>query len=1169
MSGISAQHLESYSLAVRLKKRDDRESNLMGSTSDPYRDTVGEQLLEAMQFQLPLRKYQQEILGLVEKKLAAGERRMHLVAPPGAGKTIIGLQIISQLKCNSLILSPNTTIQSQWGQKVDLFLPPDLAPYGTENLIGTHEDKPLKPITMLTYQVLSTPGREIEYLERLAHDSWVAELTGGRSISVGEAELRIVELLQNNPKAHQQELGRHVSRLRRRLTDVLDLKEVLHPNALDLLQALRRQKFGVVIFDECHHLTDYWAAIMHHLVKVLGDPVIIGLTGTPPEGKTANQETRYLSLVGEIDYQVPTPALVKEGGLAPFQDLAFFTEPTEKELQFLEEQHIEFHNLLEELTTALPTSESIAAAIAQTDSNPSEQKPEELLPPLTQWVKEKVFKAVQKDVVRVHPSHDLARKSEVKPPQSGDKAKANGKTAKKNGSAEKALKANTTAIQAASVDTQGKIVITGGWTDLLHNQVELAQALCRYLYKVGIAFPRNIEVSEVLTQAPTIDDWMRVLDDYAAHKLKVSGHPADQKLYERIRAAARKLGYGITEQGLRKQASPVDRVLAFSNSKPQAVAQILDIEHRMLQERLRAVVVTDFERMSVTSVKTLKGVLDEESGGAVACLKTLLASPISEFINPCLVTGSLLLTDNRITDKFVEAAQEYLKKEGHGIKLHAQRDENSPFSHITGSSSSWESKLYVGMATAIFERGITKCLVGTRGLFGEGWDSQSLNTLIDLTTTTSPVSVKQLRGRSIRIQTNDPLGAHKVANNWDVVCVAPQLEKGLNDYYRFARKHDCFFGMCDDGHIERGVGHVHPAFSDLTPIEVFASSEQFNDEMMQRALLRDRVYRQWGVGQPYHNKTIGCVEFTKLRSLALTPPHLRRDLQYKDHAAHLRASLVGVWAECGALGAAASAGLSFVFASMGTLGWCLAALPFIGMLVLAQRRWKSLYGRMRKEICCPNTQDSSLDDIGSAVLSALQKRKFLPLHVRREDIKISRRSDGTYRVFVDEIEPELSNVFMTAFREVMAPITNQPYLIPKYEYFIGSPEPEISDAPELEDQPPELRTQPAPSNLAKLDSQPQQVSPNDQGVNSLDLTFDRKEALFFKAYLAGRAKPRIAAYHAVPSLLARSEKGREAFETAWNKYVSPGFIVATETQPQLIDRYFGVGPSLSQRVLWE
>ena len=61
----------------------------------------------------------------------------------------------------------------------------------------------------------------------------------------------------------------------------------------------------------------------------------------------------------------------------------------------------------------------------------------------------------------------------------------------------------------------------------------------------------------------------------------------------------------------------------------------------------------------------------------------------------------------------------------------------------------------------------------------------------------------------------------------------------------------------------------------------------------------------------------------------------------------------------------------------------------------------------------------------------------------------------------------------------------------------------------------------------------------------------------------------MAAYHAVPALLARSEKGREAFQESWNKYVSPGFIVSTETKPELLNKYFGIGPSLAQRLLWE
>lgn len=1369
-----------------------------------------------MQFQFPLRRYQTEILGLVDQKLAKGENRMHIVAPPGAGKTILGLQIISQFKRPSLVLCPNTTIQSQWGQKVDLFLPPDQKQFGTSDLIGTHDDKPLKPITLLTYQVLSTPGREQEYLEKLAHDAWISELTAGRAISVGEAELRILDLLRNNPKAHAREISRHVSRLRKRLTEVLDLKDVLHPNALQLLQSLRRQKFGVVIFDECHHLTDYWAAIMTHLVKVLDDPILIGLTGTPPEGKSTTQETRYLSLVGQIDYQVPTPALVKEGGLAPFQDLAYFTEPTDRELQFLEEQHLEFHELVDELIAPVPIpieegsdqtgnrnvltdgaaplsprsgevggfsanasagrqkqSAASAQALQQSSStetvgdiHPSFTKrsltadevtdsadvdfdlfevsdahgsaagkktsavsrrhaqssaggarqisahelgsaidkvdvehltvggtgaitfqsndldhsqvfeesddssispelydsadqpqipssdlsipanasteidgvkqlqlfdvgdplagdvtsefAEDRIPPvsgtvrvspsklvsadiapfgnivspdavilpgavdsdgsirkftgilveptvvtrgldetelakqglqnsnLTMWVRNRVFNAVQKDVVRfqrLNGAQITAQKTaaRTKRTKSGD-AIATVKTAKIVTTAKGAVSTDKESKTARKPTAAEKAAATkpyvppGGWTEIMQSQPELAQAFCRYLWKLNVRLPRNIEPSEALMQSPTIDDWMRVLDDYAAHKLKVSADKEEHKLYDRIRGAARKLGYGMTEQGLRKQASPVDRVLAFSGSKPLAVAEILRNEYRVLQDRLRAVVVTDFETMSATSVKSLKGVLSEESGGAVMCIKILLKHDISNYLNPCLVTGSLLLIDKRVVDQFARAAEEYLKKEGFNFKLTVDRgDEETPYCKIYSTSGDWQSKLYVGLATAIFERGITKCLIGTRGLFGEGWDSQALNTLIDLTTTTSPVSVKQLRGRSIRIQTNDPLGARKVANNWDVVCIAPQLSKGLNDYQRFAKKHDCFFGVADDGHIERGVGHVHPSFTELTPIEVFASYERFNDEMIERSIHREDIYDLWKVGQPYKNRMLGCIEVTGMRKLALTPPHIRRDLKYREHARELNANFVGIWAEYLGLAVVLSASIMLFCGFLAFAQPFAACSVLAGMAYLARKKCNWLFDKLRREVCRPNTQDSSLWDIGTAVLTALQRRKFIPLSVKREQIKISTRSDGTYRVFLDGLEPEQSEIFVSSFKEAIAPVVGQPYLIPKYEYFIAAPG---EAAPDTNEQ----------------DKYPDYV---------------RREREFFKSYLKGKAAPRVAAYHAVPSLLARSEKGREAFEAAWNKYVSPGFIVNTETNSDIIDKYFGLGPSLAQRVLWE
>lgn len=1076
-------------------KKESTKDELVELTSDSN-------LLADLRFRHPLRKYQQEILELIKLKFEKGERELHIVAPPGAGKTIIGLQLITELKQPALVVCPTTTIQAQWGQKLDLFIPPELEGFNLQEVIGTHEDKPLKPITLLTYQVLSTPGREQEYLQKIAHDAWVDEICKNSKLSQGDAELRIMELMQNNRKAYDKEMSRHLSRLRRKLADVIDLKEVLHPNAMALLQALRRQKFRVVIFDECHHLTDYWAAVMGGIIRMLDDAIVIGLTGTPPEGKSASQEHRYVQLVGEIDYQVPTPALVREGGLAPFQDLVYFTEPTEREEQFLEEQHEEFHALLGELVEADP-------------------------PLLQQWVTERLADAAK----RTKEAY-LSRRSDI------------------------------------------------------------AAAMVRFAWRYKLDLPHNIELSESLTQSPLIDDWMLILEDFCLNYLKVSASTDNHALYERIRSAVTKLGYGLTERGLRKQASPVDRVLAFSKSKPQAVAKILEIEYRNLEDRLRAAIVTDFEKMSATSVKSAKGVLTNESGGAVAVLRELLNDPIGEYINPCMCTGSLLLVDRRISDQFVEAAKHYLREAGYKFDLeikeraskkqdaepepqpsptapypvtdeyemvaegvmsydpeapdvvpdvsgasateysenhadapvdgnasepptvHMHVDEFEDFVEITAGSSDWEARLYVGMATAFLERGITKCLIGTRGIFGEGWDCQSLNTLIDLTTTTTPMSVKQLRGRSIRINVQDPLGSRKVANNWDVVCIAPHLEKGLNDYQRFARKHSGYFGISDDGQIEQGVGHVHPSLSELTPAEVFQHYPEFNEEMLDRALVRDQIYDLWKVGEPYNNKLLGCVEVGNLRPLALTPPNIRKDLTYKDHAQLMRAALDGLWIEYGGLSAAACAGMLALLAHFGA-PLLLALLPVIPGAVLGRKKYTSLYNRLRKETCEPNTQESSLFDMSVALLTSLQEVKLLPRYVQKSSIRVSRRSDGSYRVFLDDVEPQQSEYFAKALKELLAPVTNQPYVIPKYEF------------------------------AYKTDEE------------------------FFSAYLKGKAQPRIAAYHPVPSLLARSEKGREAFQNSWNKYVSAGFVTPTESKPEVLKKYFGIGPSLAQRLLWE
>jgi hypothetical protein len=231
-------------------------------------------------------------------------------------------------------------------------------------------------------------------------------------------------------------------------------------------------------------------------------------------------------------------------------------------------------------------------------------------------------------------------------------------------------------------------------------------------------------------------------------------------------------------------------------------------------------------------------------------------------------------------------------------------------------------------------------------------------------------------------------------------------------------------------------------------------------------------------------------------------------------------ALNGVWGEYLAVGTLISAAMALFLTGLGPLAWT-AVLPSIAASILATFKRKALFLKLKQDLCQPNSQESSLLDIAYAVLAALQQMKLVPRTIGKENIHATVRSDGSYRIFLDTVDSDTSKYFNQSFKEVLSPLSNQPYLIAKYEFALA----EIASTEES----------------------------------------DR----FFRKYISGRAEPRIGSYHAVPNLLARSEKGRLAFQEAWNKYVSPGFVIATETKPELLNKYFGIGPSLAQRLLWE
>ena len=84
--------------------------------------------------------------------------------------------------------------------------------------------------------------------------------------------------------------------------------------------------------------------------------------------------------------------------------------------------------------------------------------------------------------------------------------------------------------------------------------------------------------------------------------------------------------------------------------------------------------------------------------------------------------------------------------------------------------------------------------------------------------------------------------------------------KGLSDYKRFCKKHTRIYGVTDDGVIEKGVGHVHPAFTEIKPRGVERVASLISEEMLKRAGNRARNYQLWGIGEPFKGQAAKSIQ---------------------------------------------------------------------------------------------------------------------------------------------------------------------------------------------------------------------------------------------------------------------------------------------------------------------
>ena len=324
-----------------------------------------------LQFRYPFRLYQEQIL---ERLALTNESssRLHIVAPPGSGKTIVGLELIKRLGKRAVIFVPNTTIQLQWKKQLGLFLPEDQQKRMDELVSLTPHE--LKAINVFTYQLLATPDQNNTFLDDAARSLWCEELIVSRVVATQhEAEQRLKTLSRQNARTYSIEFQKYRKRAKDRLLsrDQSSVESLLHPNARTLIENLVNAGVETIVLDEVHHLLDYWAITVNALALRIPQVHLIGLTATPPLSATNDQKEKYLSLMGDIDYQVPTPAVIKEGNLAPYQDLVYFVQPTAAEKDFIDSIQLHFEAFIAEISSEAAFAEFIQKVVLEATESDS------------------------------------------------------------------------------------------------------------------------------------------------------------------------------------------------------------------------------------------------------------------------------------------------------------------------------------------------------------------------------------------------------------------------------------------------------------------------------------------------------------------------------------------------------------------------------------------------------------------------------------------------------------------------------------------------------------------------------------------------------------------------------------------------------------------------------
>lgn len=551
------------------------------------------------------------------------------------------------------------------------------------------------------------------------------------------------------------------------------------------------------------------------------------------------------------------------------------------------------------------------------------------------------------------------------------------------------------------------------WTDPLkhlewiYGNMSFYSSMLVFLHGVGKEIlPVHFKVigSKKIKIPPLDYAWMEILLDFYLHTSFFPGYAAHREALENKlirRGATEKKQIHLRYNGR------LMKTLTASVSKLNSIAEIVRFESEHLQDRLRAVILTDYIRKEYIT-NTPENDLPLDRMGAIPVFEKLRRERIGTG-QVGILTGSVVVVPVAALPAVERVAREM------GLESVASRvlPYDDTYAEIALSGTLKDE--IVRVITRVFEEGAIRVLVGTKALLGEGWDAPCINTLVLASFVGSFVSSNQMRGRAIRVEKGND---GKTGNIWHLVCVDSTSPAGGDDLELLERRFRGFIGISNfvDGTIQNGVGRLNIP-SSLRDRETV---ERKNLQTFEEAAARDTLRRRWEDGL---RQGVDLVEEIKV-------PFGEERAYQPLRKLYLRRTLACLFAEVASAAAIFGNGLLEAlgrgqFRNLRTGSDWLYMLLIIAVLAFFAFGYKGL--KAFRLYLKYRDISKDMQQIGTALLEALREEGIIT--TREAKVEAFSDSDGAVYCHLQGGSTYEKSVFMNTLQEIVAPVDNPRYVI--------------------------------------------------------------------------------------------------------------------------------------------